>query len=98
MVFAGTISGLVASGLVDKWTDYEVLDVFGDQYAMQLFGVVFGYLSVARLNISYNRRAPPARCPPARLGRGETDEVGSGRRPRRTTVWWRAGTGRGSPT
>jgi hypothetical protein len=55
MVFAGTISGLVASGRVDEWTDYDVLDVFGDQYAMQLFGVVFGYLSVARLNISYNR-------------------------------------------
>ena len=34
---------------------YDVEVVLGDKYSMQLFGLVFGYLSIARLNISYNR-------------------------------------------
>ena len=55
MILAGLLAGFVADGAVDRWFDYDFLDIFGETYSMSLFGVVFGYLSVARLNISYNR-------------------------------------------
>ena len=55
MMIAGAIAGFFASGIIDEWTGYAVLDVFGHRYSMSLFGLVFGYLSIARLNISYNR-------------------------------------------
>ena len=55
MIVSGLVAGFVADGAVDRWTNYDFQDIFGETYSMSLFGVVFGYLSVARLNISYNR-------------------------------------------
>ena len=56
MLLASVLSGLSASGRIHEWTGFDVLEVFGpDDYAMQLFGVVFGFLSVTRLNMSYQR-------------------------------------------
>jgi len=40
---------------MDRWLNYKLLEMFDDAYAMQVFGVVFGYLSIYRLNISYTR-------------------------------------------
>ena len=51
-VWSAFVSGFFASGLVN----WPVRSLFSHPYAMQLLGLVFGYLSVARLNISYNRR------------------------------------------
>jgi len=56
MVLAGVLSGLAASGFIEDHTGWNVDGLFGeDDYAMQLFGVVFGFLSVTRLNMSYSR-------------------------------------------
>jgi predicted membrane chloride channel (bestrophin family) len=56
MILAGILSGLAASGTIEDVTGMNVDDFFGnDDYAMQLFGVVFGFLSVTRLNMSYSR-------------------------------------------
>ena len=33
----------------------EVKEAFGDPYSMQMYGIVFGYLSIARLTVSYQR-------------------------------------------
>ena len=30
-------------------------EFFGDPYSMQMYGIVFGYLSIARLTVSYQR-------------------------------------------
>ena len=30
-------------------------EFFGDPYSMQVYGIVFGYLSIARLTVSYQR-------------------------------------------
>eukprot|EP00966_Prymnesium_polylepis_P333672 7389116-Prymnesium_polylepis.2 len=49
---SSVISGVVA-GL-----PWDIRNYFGHPYALQLLGLVFGYLSVARLNESYNRCAP----------------------------------------
>ena len=57
IIVAGLISGFVASGLVDDHFGVSMAleDTFGQSYAMQLLGVVFGFLSVTRLNVSYQR-------------------------------------------
>ena len=48
--------GAGIAGAVEIAEEYWEADVtLGDKYSMQLFGLVFGYLSIARLNISYNR-------------------------------------------
>ena len=39
--------------VAEGYYDEEV--IIGDKYSMQLFGLVFGYLSIGRLNISYQR-------------------------------------------
>ena len=69
MIFAGTLAGVFASSLLEDWTGLETKGLFVDKYSMQLLGVVFGYLAVARLNVSYNRywegvrrTAPPLAC------------------------------------
>lgn len=54
MIFAGLIGGFFACGAVDSG-GWPIRDFFGHPYAMQLLGLVFGYLSVARLNVSYER-------------------------------------------
>ena len=58
-LYAAAISAFFASGVVDE-ENWPVRTFFGHPYAMQLLGLVFGYLSVQRLNISYNRRHPPS--------------------------------------
>ena len=52
---AALLGACIAGGveLAEAYYDFD-LDL-GDKYSMQLFGLVFGYLSIARLNISYNR-------------------------------------------
>ena len=54
MLLAAIIGGIFASGLVDR-TGIYIRDYFGHPYAMQLVGLVFGYLMIARLNVSYGR-------------------------------------------
>ena len=55
MVLAGSLAGLFASPVLENTFALQTADLFVDKYSMQLFGVVFGYLSVARLNVCYNR-------------------------------------------
>ena len=55
MILAGVISGLTAAGYVDHVFQDEVKEFFGDPYSMQMYGIVFGYLSIARLTVSYQR-------------------------------------------
>ena len=43
-----------SSGVVDR-AGWPIRDFFGHPYAMQLLGLVFGYLSIARLQMSYSR-------------------------------------------
>ena len=83
MILAGVIAGIVASEKVDGMDWCEDDDgnlLFEHPYAFQLFGIVFGYMSVARMNISISRyfegvtvRArglKPTHDQPARLTRG----------------------------
>ena len=54
MALSTTIGALVRS----KVLEIGIIDAFGEdphQYGMQLFGLVFGYLMIARVSISYNR-------------------------------------------
>ena len=54
VVIAGFLGGFGASGLPDK-AGWPIRDFFGHPYAMQVLGLVFGYLSITRLSVSYNR-------------------------------------------
>jgi hypothetical protein len=53
----GTIAFAVSAGRIRnrEGTNDPVGDFFGETYPMQLFGIVFGYLMVSRLNICYSR-------------------------------------------
>jgi hypothetical protein len=44
----------------------EVKEFFGDPYSMQMYGIVFGYLSIARMTVSYQRYWEVHICPQAR--------------------------------
>lgn len=58
IVLSGVLAGVVASNRVEgmDWCDDEEgTPLFEHPYAFQLFGIVFGYLSIARLNISISR-------------------------------------------
>mmetsp|Transcript_36396 Transcript_36396/g.95968 ORF Transcript_36396/g.95968 Transcript_36396/m.95968 type:complete len:163 (-) Transcript_36396:1131-1619(-) len=57
IAIAGVISGITASGIIEDHLGVSTVlgDTFAEAYAMQLFGVVFGFLSVTRLNMSYQR-------------------------------------------
>lgn len=55
MVLSGTIAGVFSSRWLDQIIGTPLTEYFADAYAMQLAGLVFGYLCVARLNVSYNR-------------------------------------------
>mmetsp|Transcript_35050 Transcript_35050/g.96812 ORF Transcript_35050/g.96812 Transcript_35050/m.96812 type:complete len:297 (-) Transcript_35050:951-1841(-) len=46
---------VVHKGYLDDAVGSPVNEWIGDTYAMQLFGVVFGYLCVTRINMSYSR-------------------------------------------
>ena len=51
MVMAGLIAYVFSSGILEDHLDIKTLDLFGDSYSMQVFGVVFGYLAVSRLAV-----------------------------------------------
>jgi len=52
----GVIGGITSAGLLDGPLGMDVAkDLFEHPYSFQLFGIVFGYLCIARLNISYQR-------------------------------------------
>jgi predicted membrane chloride channel (bestrophin family) len=56
-ILGALIAGSVAAARIsykDGSSD-PVGEFFGDTYPMQLFGIVFGYLMVGRLNICYSR-------------------------------------------
>ena len=58
VVLAGVISGVTSSGVLNSdggGFSTELADTFGHSYAMQILGVVFGFLSVTRMNMSYQR-------------------------------------------
>lgn len=50
---AGVLSVFFSAGAVDA--AWPIRDFFGHPYAMQVLGLVFGYLSISRLQMSYNR-------------------------------------------
>ena len=54
VIASGIIGGVFASGASDQ-LGWPIRDYFGHPYAMQVLGLVFGYLSITRLNVSYNR-------------------------------------------
>ena len=56
-LIAGLIAGFRVSYYDPKTNDHydPIGEVFGHTYGMQLFGIVFGYLMVGRLNICYAR-------------------------------------------
>ena len=64
MLVAGLLSALTALDYIDYLFGLEPGMIrertFDHPYAFQLFGLVFGYLTVARLNWSYNRSAAPS--------------------------------------
>ena len=53
-IFAAGIALIVHAGYLDIGGT-SATDVMGHPYAMQLFGMVFGFLTVSRINISYQR-------------------------------------------
>ena len=56
MLVSGIISMLVATEMAGNVCESEATQqLFEHPYAFQLFGIVFGYLSIARLNISFAR-------------------------------------------
>lgn len=55
MAMAAVLAGIFSHDLVDDSFDLLTSSLFVDKYSMQLFGVVFGYIAVARLNVSYSR-------------------------------------------
>jgi hypothetical protein len=59
MIIAAIIGGWAASPrFISYMPMYErTREVFGETYGMQVFGIVFGFLCVARLNICYSRYA-----------------------------------------
>ena len=57
-VFAGTFNGLVAGGYIDMTGgggDGDASGWLSHPYTFQLVGIVFGYLMVTRINMSYAR-------------------------------------------
>ena len=60
IIIAATLAGLVASEAVEafNWCPQDeggAKAQFAHPYAFQLYGIVFGYMSIARLNISFGR-------------------------------------------
>ena len=54
VLLAAAIAAFFSSGVIDR-AGLPIRDFFGHPYAMQVLGLVFGYLSINRLNVSYNR-------------------------------------------
>ena len=55
-VIGGWIGGITNAGWLDGMFGMDVdKELFEHPYSFQLFGIVFGYLCIARLNISYAR-------------------------------------------
>ena len=57
MILAAIIGGVAASPvfIANSGSYGYARELFGETYGMQVFGIVFGFLSVARLNICYSR-------------------------------------------
>lgn len=55
MAIAGAIAGLLEAGIFDESFGWDLTTWFTDPFSMQMFGVVFGYLSISRLTTTYNR-------------------------------------------
>ena len=70
------VAWAVSSGNADQWFkdnlgwEDKVEDYFGHPFSMQLFGLIYGYLSITRMNITYQRyvrregSSCDAACPP----------------------------------
>jgi hypothetical protein len=58
MTIAAVVSGVIAS-FKEQWPEgwTEVVEHLEDKYALQLLGIVFGYMSINRVGILYGRRA-----------------------------------------
>lgn len=55
MIFSGVLAGIISCEALSETFDESVRDNFNNSYALQAFAIVFGYLSVQRLTMSYNR-------------------------------------------
>ena len=55
MAVAGIIAGALQAGLLNEYLGWDLRTWFDDPFSMQMFGVVFGYLSISRLTTTYNR-------------------------------------------
>jgi hypothetical protein len=55
MAISGAIAGILSAGIFDESFGWTLTTWFEDPFSMQMFGVVFGYLSISRLTTTYNR-------------------------------------------
>ena len=55
MALSGAIAGILEAGILDDAIGWDLTSWFEDPFSMQMFGVVFGYLSISRLTTTYNR-------------------------------------------
>ena len=55
VLVAGAEGALFASSLTQHAIGWPIRDLLGQPYAMQVLGLVFGYLSITRLNLCYSR-------------------------------------------
>jgi predicted membrane chloride channel (bestrophin family) len=66
MIIAALLGGWSASptGIAQLDKMGSARQIFGETYGVQVFGIVFGYLCIARLNICYSRYCACRRAPP----------------------------------
>lgn len=55
MVTAGGIAYIMSEGVLNDYIGWDLKVFFDDPFSMQMFGIVFGYLCIARLNTCYDR-------------------------------------------
>uniref|UniRef100_A0A7S2JN38 Uncharacterized protein n=1 Tax=Haptolina brevifila TaxID=156173 RepID=A0A7S2JN38_9EUKA len=55
MLFSGTISALLSSGYLTPIFGWDLTTFFEHPFSIQMYAIVFGYLSIARLNTCYQR-------------------------------------------
>ena len=65
MLLTGVLGGWSASesGIAQLDKMGSARQIFGETYGVQVFGIVFGYLCIARLNICYSRYCAPRQKP-----------------------------------
>jgi len=59
MIVAGALAGIFTLPAVTSSLGVSSAELFVDKYSMQLFGVVFGYIAVARLNVLHKAQIQP---------------------------------------